>query len=255
MVNTPPKATIPLMAPLTPMTTRKRAAESLFSDEIKVKRTKLHESPFLREMGTEFVELFVGEEEEPFRIHKKKLCDKIPYFNTMFNSDFQEGRDSRAFSPKGKVVCFDMLQYWLYHGSLPGISEFWDKSQNNWKCSLLSVYSLADKFLLPSLMDEVMDLVIAHCNAQMLFPTLRDAITFYEITLQGSALRKFASRGIHYVLDQPVTSDKAIWRIEDIYQAIAECPALEIDVLESIRLQGQGKRVKDPRKAPACDFH
>ena len=44
------------------------------------------------------VDLFVGPEKKLFRVHKSFLCNKIPYFDKMFNGGFKEAIESQAFS-------------------------------------------------------------------------------------------------------------------------------------------------------------
>jgi len=50
-------------------------------------------------VGTEIVELYVGPQNKLFRVYKKLLCDRVPYFNRMFNGNFQEATEGKATFP------------------------------------------------------------------------------------------------------------------------------------------------------------
>jgi hypothetical protein len=64
------------------------------------------------------VTLKVGEEEKAFAVHKKLLCEKIPYFEKMFCGPWVEASKNLATFPDDKVEAFDVLVGWLYSGKL-----------------------------------------------------------------------------------------------------------------------------------------
>ncbi len=61
------------------------------------------------EMGSEMVDIYVGPEEEPFRVHKQKLCRRIPYFDKMFNGQFKEASENVGRLPEDDPAAFDVL--------------------------------------------------------------------------------------------------------------------------------------------------
>ncbi|KAE8443675.1 hypothetical protein EG329_001447 [Mollisiaceae sp. DMI_Dod_QoI] len=65
--------------------------------------------PFRNEMGSEMVDIYVGPEEEPFRVHKQKLCRRIPYFDKMFNGQFKEASENVGRLPEDDPAAFDVL--------------------------------------------------------------------------------------------------------------------------------------------------
>jgi hypothetical protein len=60
------------------------------------------------------VDLFVGEPDPKlYRVHKI-LCQKIPYFKKMFESNFKEVNENRAKFPEDTQESFDLLLEWVY---------------------------------------------------------------------------------------------------------------------------------------------
>ncbi|KAN0111070.1 hypothetical protein V8E51_007457 [Hyaloscypha variabilis] len=51
-------------------------------------------------MGTEMVDIYVSPSKLVFRLHKSKLCARIPYFNKMFNGTFKEATENTAYLPE-----------------------------------------------------------------------------------------------------------------------------------------------------------
>lgn len=55
------------------------------------------------------VTLKVGLEEKTFTVHKKLLCDKVPYFEKMFGGPWVEAVANVATFPEDRVESFDVL--------------------------------------------------------------------------------------------------------------------------------------------------
>ena len=49
-----------------------------------------------RMIGTEMVGLYVGPNKEHYHVHKKILCNEIPYFEKMFKGNFKEATSQSA---------------------------------------------------------------------------------------------------------------------------------------------------------------
>lgn len=62
------------------------------------------------DLGTETVDLIVGTQRKEFRVSKKKLCDKVPYFAAMFNS-FSEATSLAGTFPEDNPRDFKILLY------------------------------------------------------------------------------------------------------------------------------------------------
>ncbi|KAM0132366.1 hypothetical protein ACHAP3_006403 [Botrytis cinerea] len=65
----------------------------------------------LRFNNSEMVDIHVGEDEDSghFKLHKSILCDKVPYFENMFNGNFIEGTTNSASLPEDDPEVFNML--------------------------------------------------------------------------------------------------------------------------------------------------
>lgn len=66
------------------------------------------------------VELKVGTNDQirRFTVHKKLLCDKIPYFQIMFGGPWKEANEYAATFPEEDPESFDLLLSWVYSGTL-----------------------------------------------------------------------------------------------------------------------------------------
>lgn len=64
------------------------------------------------------VELWVSKPDPKlYRVHKKLLCETIPYFKNMFKGGFKEATDNKATFPEDSPESFGMLE-WVYTGKL-----------------------------------------------------------------------------------------------------------------------------------------
>ncbi|KAH6682678.1 hypothetical protein B0J14DRAFT_646909 [Halenospora varia] len=50
------------------------------------------------DLGVDMVDILVGPTEQPFRVHKKLICSKVPYFDKMFNNGFVETTNKSRIS-------------------------------------------------------------------------------------------------------------------------------------------------------------
>lgn len=53
-----------------------------------------------------------------FTVHKKLLCEKVPYFHKMFTGTWKEAEENKAVFPEDNVMAFDSLLCWVYTGVL-----------------------------------------------------------------------------------------------------------------------------------------
>ena len=214
--------------------------------------------PNIESFGTEMVDLYVGKEKKPYYIHKKLLCDSIPYFQKMVSSGMKESRENSAKFPEDSVRSFEALRTWVYRGSVPPLEDTINSADimisTNW--SPRSFYTLADKFCLFDLCDEIIDHYID--TGKLLCIDSIDDI--YRTTLPGSPLRRWASRNFYYVSRHwkiRQGHDIEIWPVESISYLLREHEDLMIDFLT---LQRKARRHHncysiDPRKLPKCFFH
>lgn len=71
-------------------------------------------------MGVEIVDLVVGtgSGKRLFRVHKKLLCSRMPYFDKMFNGPWKESSESTALFPDDNTNAFEALLGWIYNGDV-----------------------------------------------------------------------------------------------------------------------------------------
>jgi hypothetical protein len=65
-------------------------------------------------MGQDLVELFVGENETKFVVHKELLCAHSDYFQRAFKGKFQESEDGFIRVTEVSEATFRIFQQWLY---------------------------------------------------------------------------------------------------------------------------------------------
>jgi len=123
-----------------------------------------------RTLGNTMVDIYVGAgaQKKQFHIHKALLCAKIPYFDKMFNSGFKEGKENSAELPEDKPESFDILQEWVYTGTLPKFQITREQGKGNpTNFSFQGLYTLADKLCLDSLRDQIVTDVIDMANSKI----------------------------------------------------------------------------------------
>ncbi|KAH7348891.1 hypothetical protein BKA65DRAFT_594638 [Rhexocercosporidium sp. MPI-PUGE-AT-0058] len=159
-------------------------------------------SSFAKTMGSMAVELFFGPEEKRFLVHKKVLCNRIPYFDKMFNGKFVETTDLRAMFPEDRVEAFDLLLSGVYQETCINFSGQKESSSgpNVYDWSLVSYYNLAGKLCLPDLQDQIMDAYIAQSSARHTMPSTDLIREVYTRTEAGSGLRKYVLAAFPFLL-------------------------------------------------------
>ncbi|KAF7886977.1 uncharacterized protein EAF02_003624 [Botrytis sinoallii] len=107
-------------------------------------------------IDSEMVDIHVGKDEDSghFQLHKSILCEKVPYFEKMFNGNFEEGTTNSATLPEDDPEAFNILISWIYSDQVfpVGLREC---THETWCVGKL--YLLADKLCLPDLMDRILD--------------------------------------------------------------------------------------------------
>jgi hypothetical protein len=71
------------------------------------------------QIGTEVVTITAGTATATtFKVHKKILCQKIPYFDKMFNGGWRETGTQSANRPDDNPMAFKLLLGWVYVGKI-----------------------------------------------------------------------------------------------------------------------------------------
>ncbi|QSZ31399.1 hypothetical protein DSL72_000964 [Monilinia vaccinii-corymbosi] len=212
-------------------------------------------TPKFREMmGSEMVDIYVGEEKEHFRIHRSILCNKVPYFQKMFSIGFVEGSELKAYLPEDDPEDFDVFAGWVYFGTLRALQDD-ETREENWRP--INLYILADKFCLPELMDQVIDAYLDELQNNRFLPDIDEIEMAYELTPTGSTLRRFMCAAMHYIFAALRTAEKASndWPSMDVAALMKSHQDFTVDFLNMMRTQPAGVAPEDPRWLPKCEFH
>lgn len=199
-------------------------------------------------MGTEMVDITVGPQKKLFRVYKKALCDKVPYFDKMFNSGFKESAGYAHF-PADSVESFELLMQWIYSSTLTPLKVHKFPSGSfrfNWDD--LSLYALAEKLILKDLMDTVMDQVYDASKKAKVVISLHRAEQVYSSTTEGSSFRRYAIRALRFRSLQP--GDSA----EDIQNLVQKNQEIGKDFFESLKVP-HVFLAYSPYDYSPCDYH
>jgi hypothetical protein len=208
-------------------------------------------------LGDEIVKITVGkgEAKKIFTVHKKKLCENVPYFDKMFNGPFKEGETQSATMPEDDSNTVSMMLGWVYTNKIDSFTmESTSGEQVVDTGCYIKLFRLAEKYTIAKLADETIAVLISGCAAANLIFQDDDYKLCYQLTHAESRLRLFASRMFAYTID--FYSDELCKFLvsKEIYELMVELPDLGEATIRLLRNQAN-KAVPDPRIAPACDYH
>ncbi|KAF8847250.1 hypothetical protein BDZ45DRAFT_755093 [Acephala macrosclerotiorum] len=136
-------------------------------------RDKTVTHSFNTAFGTEIIRIVVGPEQKVYRMHRSKLCFKIPIFITKIEETKKPRESDKGASngkatqadgetvinfPEGNIASRDILLKWVYHSTLPALTVD-RKSASGWSWDPFIFYILTDSLSLHSLSDTVMSLL------------------------------------------------------------------------------------------------
>lgn len=206
-------------------------------------------------LGTEMVDLYVGQERRHFHIHKNPLCKKVPYFHAMFNSGMKESLQNQAEFPEDSPVAFESLIRWVYQDSVPQITFIRQQDVKYiTEDDFLLFYKLADKFCLFDLCDKIVDSCI---DLGLLTVELMN--TFCENSRAESGLRHYCC----YVLHRYTRAGEGIRHqsgvhhepLRGIQALLSKYEDMMSYFLLIMREQGNLAQPVDPSNLPRCHFH
>jgi hypothetical protein len=204
------------------------------------------------QIGADIVTITVGSAltAATFKIHKKILCQKIPYFDKMFNGGWIETEKKSANMPDDDPKAFKLLLGWVYLGKIEVPTD-----ANGPVDSYIELFAMAEKFTLSRLADEVIEYLNAMMKAENLLPGTTQMVKAYQRTPSGSRLRLLMAHCCVFIT-LSYTDDLCnnAWSKDKLQTAFKENDDHWSDVLSLMRSQS-GKIQLDPRKRPACDYH
>lgn len=191
------------------------------------------------------VDIYVGEENTHWILHEKLLCHHSPFFRKIF---YAKGSTTQTFGlPEDDDNAFKTFVGWLYSSSLPVPREESDLGV------LFELYLMAEKFQIPNLIADVLQVVREWYKFSDSYPGLRRVQYIYANTENGSPMRHMLVHSIArmMVLEKglPAHWDKALrkngqlavdvicaiqdWRLdEDIVPDARDDPAEGEDLID-----------------------
>lgn len=93
------------------------------------------------------VAIIVGAEKKKFVLHKKLVCREAPYFDKIFNGNFEEAKTQDCRLQEEEAFTFEVFVFYIYNGRFPqdvravtGISPVYEP--------IIKFYILAEKLLM-----------------------------------------------------------------------------------------------------------
>ncbi|KAF7944818.1 uncharacterized protein EAE97_005451 [Botrytis byssoidea] len=131
---------------------------------------------FLEKHSTQMIDIYVGEEKILFRVYKDTLCNKIEFFDRMFNGKFKEANENAAVLPEDDPEAFDMLIF----------------------RKKLHLWVLADKLCLANLQDYVMNIWRGEDKIGEIYYTAEEFQYIFGKTASKSPPRQYAARMLRF---------------------------------------------------------
>ncbi|CZR67135.1 uncharacterized protein PAC_17034 [Phialocephala subalpina] len=210
-------------------------------------------------MGVQVVDINVGRGNVKihFRVHKTLLCAKVLYFEKMFKSGFKEATDNKVSMPEDDPKAFDLLMLWVYTGNLPPFEWVLKPPTNLGNFDALTLYALADKMCLENVMDLIATSYIEAFRVQGALPRAEYLGSLYTKLPEHTALRKYASYSLHYILHGPPQTPEnvKIWPADKLNDTMAKHPTLTLEYVQLVQKLPHGQAVPDPRLLPPRTFH
>ena len=164
------------------------------------------DKPLNELLSRSMVDIYVGEENTHWILHEKLLCHHSPFFRKVF---YAKGSTTQTFGlPDEEDAPFKTFVGWLYSSSLPVPREESDLGV------LYDLYLMAEKFQIPALIADVLQVVREWYKYSDSFPGLRRVQYIYANTSDGSPMRHMLVHSVarFMVLEKglPTHWDKAL---------------------------------------------
>ncbi|KAF2025304.1 hypothetical protein EK21DRAFT_104048 [Setomelanomma holmii] len=167
------------------------------------------------------VDIYVGPENTHWILHEKLLCHYSPFFRRIF---YAKNSNTTSFGlPEEEDAPFKTFVGWLYSSSLPVPREEADLGL------LFDLYLMAEKFQIPNLVADVLQVVREWYKYSDSYPGLRRVQYVYANTEEGSPMRHML---VHTVARMMVI-EKGIPAHWD--KALRKNGQLAVDIIKAIQ--------------------
>lgn len=187
------------------------------------------------------VDIYVGPENTHWILHEKLLCHHSPFFRKIFYSKTSTSSRTQSFGlPDEEDTPFKTFVGWLYSSSLPVPREEADLG------TCFDLYLMAEKFEIPALIADVLQVVREWYKYSDTYPGLRRVQYVYANTEDGSPMRHML---VHAVARMMVT-EKSMPQHWD--KALRKNGQLAVDIIRAIQdWRLDEAMVPDAREEPA----
>lgn len=183
----------------------------------------------------------MGPENTHWILHEKLLCHHSPFFRKIFYSKTSTSSRTQSFGlPDEEDTPFKTFVGWLYSSSLPVPREEADLG------TCFDLYLMAEKFEIPALIADVLQVVREWYKYSDTYPGLRRVQYVYANTEDGSPMRHML---VHAVARMMVT-EKSMPQHWD--KALRKNGQLAVDIIRAIQdWRLDEAMVPDAREEPA----
>ena len=194
-----------------------------------------------RLLSRSMVDIYVGPENTHWILHEKLLCHHSPFFRKIFYSKSSSSSRTQSFGlPEEEDGPFKTFVGWLYSSSLPVPREEADLG------TCFDLYLMAEKFEIPALVADVLQVVREWYKYSDSYPGLRRVQYIYANTDEGSPMRHML---VHAVARMMVV-EKGIPAHWD--KALRKNGQLAVDIIRAIQdWRIDEELVPDAREEPA----
>ncbi|KAI9737423.1 MAG: hypothetical protein M1834_009577 [Cirrosporium novae-zelandiae] len=152
----------------------------------------------------------LGTDRQRYVLHKKVLCSKSDFFRAAFRGPSKEATENKMTLPEESPKAFRMFVSWLYTNSVP-VSWFSSESASADHIksatksdveTVLELYLMGQKWLIPTLQDKAIDILIGKFSIRpLLFLDADIIIMVYSSTMEKSKIRNFLVQLFVYLAD------------------------------------------------------
>jgi len=172
-------------------------------------------------LSRSMVDIYVGPENTHWILHEKLLCHYSPFFRRIF---YAKNSNTTSFGlPEEEDAPFKTFVGWLYSSSLPVPREESDLGL------MFDLYLMAEKFQIPNLIADIMQVVREWYKYSDTYPGLRRVQYIYANTEEGSPMRHML---VHSVARMMVI-EKGIPAHWD--KALKKNGQLAVDIIKAIQ--------------------
>ncbi|KAI4729820.1 hypothetical protein E4T49_02416 [Aureobasidium sp. EXF-10728] len=199
------------------------------------------------------IDFYVGQERRHWSLHRNLLCHHSPYFESEFLADTttKSSQRSELELPDQDPTGFELLVKWLYQGTLDDTSDMTDEKKYDYSVACHKLYLLCNKFDLPVLRNESIDLYRQGLLEAQLVPDAEEINDIYRSSPVGSPFRKLMAQiAARQIMDPDSEKDAESYR-----NCFKDNPDFAVDMVNAIKAGTGGMLFDDPTHGDQAAYH